>query len=113
QRLSQSDVPEEAKRLAMTAPLAPVWGGMDSVVPATACLASVDGAIVMTRDLRVLGCGAKIAVGGAPPQVCMFKPEPGSQEVVSSPLEALGGTRHQSAARFVEANKDSLALIVS
>lgn len=113
QRLSQSDVPDEAMELAMSTPLAPHWGGMQSGVLATASLASIDGAVVLTRDLRVLGFGAKIAVGGVPPPVCMFRPQPGSQEIVASPLETLGGTRHQSAARFVEANRDSLALIVS
>ena len=36
-----------------------------------------------------------------------------SEEVVVSPLEALGGTRHQSAARFVATNHDAVALVIS
>jgi hypothetical protein len=68
----------------------------------------------MTKDLRVMGFGAKIAVkNSTPPRVCMFRPEPGSQRVVISPLEEIGGTRHQSAARFVDAHRDSVALVVS
>jgi hypothetical protein len=43
----------------------------------------------------------------------MFRPEPGNQEVVHSRLEDTGGTRHQSAARFVSANRDAVAIVIS
>jgi hypothetical protein len=83
-------------------------------VHAIASLAGVDGAIVMTRDLGVLGFGAKIAVGtGQQPCVCKFGPEPGSQGAVASPMESVGGTRHQSAARFAAAHQDTVALVFS
>jgi transcriptional regulator with XRE-family HTH domain len=79
-----------------------------------ASLAGCDGAIVMTRDLQVVGFGAKIRTRSeAATQVCMFGPHPGHQLVVSSPLEHLGGTRHQSAARFISVHKDSAAVVIS
>jgi hypothetical protein len=69
---------------------------------------------VVTRDLQVLGFGAKIVVrSDAAPQVCIFHQEPSKQERVLSPLEDLGGTRHQSAARFTAANKEAVALVIS
>jgi hypothetical protein len=86
--------------------------GMSKGVRATASLAEVDGAIVVTGDLKVLGFGAKITVD-APAQVAMFRPEPGNQEVVHSRLEDIGGTRHQSAARFVSANRNAVAIVIS
>jgi hypothetical protein len=85
-----------------------------AAVRAIAALAAVDGAIVMTRDVQVLGFGAKIAGGnGAEPPLCIFQAVPGSQEVVRSPLEQSGGTRHQSAVRFAAAHPDTLALVIS
>ncbi|MEI6215612.1 MAG: putative sensor domain DACNV-containing protein [Desulfuromonadales bacterium] len=81
---------------------------------AIAALSSVDGAIVLTQDLRVIGFGAKIAAeSSVPAQVCMFRPEPGTQPVLPTPLEHLGGTRHQSAARFAAANKDAVVIVIS
>ena len=68
----------------------------------------------MTRDMNILGFGAKIATqGDAVPAGHIFDPQPGKQEVVLSHLEDLGGTRHQSAARFVAANRDAVALVIS
>jgi hypothetical protein len=113
QRLADTPMPDDLKNLTMGA-LAINWGGMDRGVRGAASLAAVDGAIVVTRDLEVLGFGGKIAVGnGIVPKVCLFRAEPGKQEVIPSPLEDLGGTRHQSAARFVAANRESVALVVS
>ena len=68
----------------------------------------------MTRDMQLLGFGAKIEFRpdrGVP--VCEFKPTPGVQEVIGSRLEDLGGMRHQSAARFIMHNRDSVAIVVS
>jgi hypothetical protein len=113
QKLSQASVPDEFKNLAMNLPLAPTWGGMERPLRATASLARVDGAVVIRRDLKVLGFGAKIITEGVEPRVCLFQPVQGSQEIVPSPLEKLGGTRHQSAARFTAKHKDAVALVVS
>ena len=113
QRLADTPMPDDLKNLIMGI-LATNWGGMDRGVRAAASLATVDGAIVVTRDREVLGFGGKIAVdNGIVPKVCLFRAEPGKQEVIPSTLEDLGGTRHQSAVRFVAANRESVALVVS
>jgi len=117
QRLSQVDMPEDLKNdlthfvvgaLAQR-PRDREWG-----LRPTASLAGVDGAIVMTQDLRVLGFGAKIVVPADKlTQVCMVQPLPDSQELIPSPLENVGGTRHQSAARFTAVNKSAVAVVIS
>jgi DisA bacterial checkpoint controller nucleotide-binding len=68
---------------------------------------------VIARDLTILGFGAKID--------CRYDPDKTIR--VSEPLEdsqpeektisKLDGTRHQSAARFVRDNKDSIAVVAS
>jgi hypothetical protein len=85
-------------------------------IGAIASLAKVDGAVVMTRDMQLLGFGAKIKFRQHEQEdvpICMFKPTPCAQKIVPSHLEDLGGMRHQSAARFIAANKDAVAIIVS
>lgn len=83
-------------------------------VRAVASLAEADGAIVMTRDLAVLGFGAKIAVrGNTLPRMALFRPVPGDQDGAFLPFEDIGGTRHQSSARFVDAHHDAVALVIS
>lgn len=112
-RVLAAELPDDIKGL-ITGMMGTCPIDIQGAVRAVASLAGVDGAIVLTRDLRVLGFGAKIAVINDPsPRVCMFRPEPGTQDVVLSPLEDLGGTRHQSAARFVAVNRDAVALVIS
>lgn len=83
-------------------------------VRALASLAEADGAVVMTRDLAVLGFGAKIAVrGNTLPRTALFRPVPGDRVGRVLPFEDIGGTRHQSSARFVDAHRDCAALVVS
>ena len=79
-----------------------------------ASLAGIDGAIVMTRDLDVLGFGAKIAVRSDMPEgIAIYRAEPAEQPLSVVPLESIGGTRHQSAARFIHAHRDAVALVMS
>jgi hypothetical protein len=89
--------------------------GIPPSIRSTAALAGVDGAIVATGDLAVLGFGATIAVGNQllPPAVCLIRLQDGKQGVFSTSLEKLGGTRHQSAARFIAANQGSVAIVIS
>jgi len=90
------------------------WKTWKGAAQAIASLAAVDGAVVMTRDLQVLGFDAKIAgENGAIIPLCIFQPVPGRQLAESASLEQTGGTRHQSAARFAAAHKDSVALVIS
>ena len=78
-------------------------------------LTAVDGATVMTDDYELLAFGAKIARRrGAPPveRVTITEPiEGGTAEVVHP--TALGGTRHLSAAQFVQDQRDATAFVAS
>ena len=78
-------------------------------------LTAVDGATVVTYDLKVLGFGAKIKpinVDEKPNEIFATEPFEGSIERIEK-LSDLGGTRHQSAAQFVYDQKDSFALVAS
>ena len=77
-----------------------------------AVLAAVDGAVVVTNQLAVLGFGAKITAPSVE-SVCHLSPLPDEQDVVTRPLESVGGTRHQSAVRYVASNHDAVALVIS
>jgi len=109
--VSKLAVPDETKNLLMKS-LPAAQSDMVDIVRPTASLAAVDGAVVVTQDLRVLGFGAKIAAGNVT-TVNIFLPLQGGQEVVPTPVERCGGTRHQSAARFVNANRDAVAVVIS
>jgi hypothetical protein len=88
-----------------------LWNPRDVLRP-TAALAGCDGAIVMTQDLQVLGFGAKIATHSTSVNE-VHELYPGGREALRSPLEKLGGTRHQSAARFVATHQDAWAIVIS
>jgi hypothetical protein len=109
--VSKLDISDETKTLLLKSLPGPQWDLADIVRP-TASLAAVDGAVVVTHDLRVLGFGAKIAAGNVT-TVSIFLPLQGGQDIVPTPVEACGGTRHQSAARFVNANRDAVAVVIS
>jgi hypothetical protein len=76
---------------------------------------AVDGATVMTDDFELLAFGAKITRRrGSPPveRVTITEPiEGGTAEVVHP--TALGGTRHLSAAQFVQDQRDATAFVAS
>ena len=113
-QLSQAPIPEQIKNLAIAALSSSASGGMRPTVYGVASLAKVDGAIVVSRDLRVIGFGARIRVdAGADPKLYVMQPELRADEPSASPLETLGATRHQSAVRFVAANRKSVAIVVS
>lgn len=113
QQVSVTELDNNLKS-SIIAAVGPRQGDIARNIRAVASLAGVDGAIVITRDLELLGFGAKITVSdNAALKVCLFRPEPGSQKIVPSQLEELGGTRHQSAARFVAANRDTAAIVIS
>jgi hypothetical protein len=108
-----ADLPDDLKSLVSSA-VRPVFAQIGKSLREIASLAAVDGAVVLTRDFQLVGFGAKIVLRDhSAPRVSMFRSVSGSQKVVPSPLEDLGGTRHQSAARFAGANRDSLALVIS
>lgn len=93
-----------------------VWQeALARAVDAIAGLTAVDGAVVLTDEYEVLGFGAKIIrrKGSAPvEQVAVTEPVEGGAAGLVHP-EQLGGTRHLSAAQFVQDQGDAVALVAS
>ncbi len=82
--------------------------GLSSIARLTA----LDGATIITRDLTVKRFGAKITVSSEIENVIITQPFKDSIPITEK-LSDLGGTRHQSAARFISKNKNSLAIVAS
>jgi hypothetical protein len=88
---------------------------LDRAIAAIAGLTAVDGATIITDTYELHAFGAKIArrEGWARVQeVIVTEPIEGSSAVTVHPAE-LGGTRHLSAAQFVQDQRDALALVAS
>jgi hypothetical protein len=88
---------------------------VDRAVDAIAGLTAVDGAAVMTNLHELLAFGAKIMrrKGGRPVErVALTEPIEGSVAAVVPPTQ-LGGTRHLSAAQFIQDQHDGLAMVAS
>jgi hypothetical protein len=84
-------------------------------VDAVAGLTAVDGATVISDQYELLAFGAKIGRrdGGAQvEQVVVTEPVVGNLASVIHPLQ-FGGTRHMSAAQFVQDQRDTVALVAS
>jgi hypothetical protein len=89
--------------------------GLTRVVDALAGLTAVDGATLMTDGHELLAFGVKIGRADGRPRVervILSEPVEGDEAVVVAPLE-LGGTRHLSAAQFVQDQRDGVALVAS
>jgi hypothetical protein len=87
----------------------------DAIVSAIAGLSAVDGAVVLTDRYELLGFGAKIVRRKGWPQVehvTITEPIEGATPTLVSP-EQLGGTRHFSAAQFIQDQRDARALVAS
>jgi hypothetical protein len=88
---------------------------LDRAVNALAGVTAVDGAAVMTTGYELLAFGAKIVRRrGRPPveRVTLTEPIEGDVATVVDP-SVLGGTRHLSAAQFVQDHPDAIALVAS
>src|SRR5207249_2129743 len=84
-------------------------------VDAIAGLTAVDGATILTADYELVAFGAKIARRSGRPQVeqvTVTEPIEGGAAAVVDPTQ-LGGTRHLSAAQFVQDQRDAIALVAS
>jgi hypothetical protein len=84
-------------------------------VDALAGLTAVDGATVITDRYELLAFGVKIGRRSGSPQVeqvVVTEPIQGTSPLVAPPGQ-LGGTRHLSAAQFVQDQRDSVALVAS
>ncbi len=87
----------------------------DRAVDAIAGLTAVDGATIIADDFELLAFGAKISrLDGQTriQEVIVTEPIEGSAPAIVHPGE-LGGTRHLSAAQFVQDQRDSVALVAS
>ena len=93
-----------------------VWhDALNDAVHAVAGLTAVDGATIITNRYDLLAFGAKITrrEGWASiEQVAVTEPIEGGAAAIVHPTR-LGGTRHLSAAQFVQDQRDSLALVAS
>ncbi len=107
--LRRYDISSDAK-VAILAAVSQLHWHPEVVLRPVARLAAVDGAVVMTADLDILGFGAMINVGVAP-DVLLLTPWPERTDRID--IEEVGGARHQSAVRFVGKHHDSLALVIS
>ena len=88
---------------------------LTETVSAIAGVTAIDGAAVMTNRYELLAFGAKIARRkGWPPieQVTVTEPVEGGTAEVAHPTR-LGGTRHLSAAQFVQDQRGAVALVAS
>jgi hypothetical protein len=84
-------------------------------VEAIAGLTAVDGATVISDQYELLAFGVKIRrrEGGAQvEQAVVTEPVIGNTASIIHPVQ-LGGTRHLSAAQFVQDQQDSVALVAS
>ncbi|HMF56692.1 MAG TPA: hypothetical protein VK619_10145 [Pyrinomonadaceae bacterium] len=84
-------------------------------IEAIAGLTAVDGATVISNQYELLAFGAKIALreGSAQiEQVVVTEPVVGGAASIVHPVQ-FGGTRHLSAAQFVQDQRDSIALVAS
>ncbi len=89
--------------------------GLGPVIAAVAGLTAVDGAVVLTDQYELLGFGAKIVRRRGWPrleQVTLSEPLEDNKPELAHP-EQLGGTRHLSAAQFIQDQRDAVALVAS
>jgi hypothetical protein len=88
---------------------------LQPAIEAIAGLTAVDGATVITNEYEVLAFGAKIGRRDGwtrVQEVVVTEPIEGSAATIVHPAE-LGGTRHLSAAQFVQDQRDAIALVAS
>ncbi|MDQ3817835.1 MAG: hypothetical protein M3362_09105 [Acidobacteriota bacterium] len=84
-------------------------------VEAVGGLTAVDGATVISDQYEVLAFGAKVGrrdAGRQVEQVVVTEPVIGNAASIVHPVQ-FGGTRHLSAAQFVQDQRDSVALVAS
>jgi hypothetical protein len=88
---------------------------LNDAIRAVAGLTAVDGATIISDRYELLAFGAKITRRKGYPiveQVAVTEPIEGAELVTDHPTR-LGGTRHLSAAQFVQDQHDGLALVAS
>lgn len=76
-------------------------------------LTAVDGATVLTKDLEIVAFGVVLAGTKRPERVWRVEPYERSGSFSTVNLEDLGNNRHQSAAKYVVSEPESVAVVVS
>lgn len=74
-------------------------------------LSAIDGAVIIDHDFNVLTFGGKLTATATCETAHVFNTLTSKHETRS--ISALGGTRHQSAACFVQKHADALAIVAS
>jgi hypothetical protein len=108
-KLNQSDASDSIKD-AMLAAFSQINWDPEDILRPVARLAAVDGAVVLSDEIDILGFGAMISVSSVPD---LYLIQPGQRDAVKIRVEDAGGTRHQSAVRFVGHHHGSFALVIS
>ncbi len=95
---------------------APKWrDALSRAVEGVAGLTAVDGATILTDQYELLAFGAKLRRRDGLPQieqVSVTEPIAGGTSTIMHPSQ-IGGTRHLSAAQFVQDQHDAVALVAS
>ncbi len=105
--LMQTDAAERKRRSWQDA--------LTRAVDGIAGLTAVDGAAIINSEYELLAFGAKIVRRSGWPQVgqvMLTEPIEGADAMVADPAQ-IGGTRHLSAAQFVQDQRDAIALVAS
>lgn len=76
-------------------------------------LTAVDGATILNDKYEIIGFGRKIIQKNPPRDIEVARLLGESVEEEILPFQEIGGTRHQSAACFVNENAESVALVTS
>lgn len=92
--------------------LADMTMAISDVASFAADLAGVDGALVLTHDLQIVGFGAKITAPDEPTVTALHAKNLRGNETTLFSSSGLG-TRHNSAIRWCYHNQGSVALVVS
>ncbi len=106
------DAPSDQKELARAIfnyTKSRIRGALDRIGQLTA----LDGAVIMADDFTVYGFGAKLRAGNSEDfAISIFEPLFGDQ-ISETSLSKIGGTRHQSAAKFVHEYHNAVIFVAS
>jgi DNA integrity scanning protein DisA with diadenylate cyclase activity len=75
-------------------------------------LAAIDGAVVLDKQLQVLGFGAEVSAELPAPEAVWRALDVDGAERVAEPVENVG-TRHRAAYRFAQRHPQGLAIVIS
>lgn len=86
---------------------------IDNFAENIALLTTVDGAVIIDKGINILGFGVKISIKSTDFKVGSIDSRLGPGQKTEILVEDFGGTRHQSAIRFINNNKKAIAFVVS